>query len=489
MKKQFLILIFWFIAISSFGQSTCKEVVGYFPNWQWYDRAKLVNPQSINYEKYTVINYAFFSPQPDGSIISTDTWADDNLLLGEIIWYPEESHDYTTSIVYLSHQAGCKILPSIGGWTLSNNFPQIAADPAKRANFISHCLTLIDNYNFDGIDIDWEYPGFAEHSGTPADKENFTALMQELKTALENHESVAGKELILTACFSADPIKMEDIEYNNLIDVIDMFNMMTYDFSGTFDAIANHNSPLFQPAEGESDWNLDKTFQNITQVYGVPAEKVNLGIAFYGRSMTNCSGLFQTHSGSANTILFSADEGTPLYYNILPNLDQFQYNWDNQAKVPFLTNGPDNTFVTYDNEESVRQKGEYIALNNAMGAIIWEITGDYIETFAGSGEIAGTPLVDALIEGLCNETNIENFSIAENQQSVLSQVEKNLYKVSCFSDNNTLSVFSISGTLVLKSKLESGDNFLNLNFLNTGLYLFNIHSNNENSSGKLNVCH
>ncbi|MBN2682388.1 MAG: T9SS type A sorting domain-containing protein [Bacteroidales bacterium] len=486
MKKQIIFLAFLVIILKSFSQSPCKEVIGYYPNWQWYDRAKLVNPQSIDYEKYTIINYAFFSPQPDGSIISTDTWADENLLLGNIIWYPEESHDSTSSIIYLAHNAGCKILPSIGGWTLSDNFPQIAADPGKREVFINSCISLITTYNFDGIDIDWEYPGFAEHSGTPADKVNFTILMQELKTALDNHEIIAEKELILTACFSADPLKMQNVEYNNLIDIIDMFNMMTYDFSGTYDAVANHNSPLFQPAIGEADWNLDRTFYNLTEIYGVPANKINLGVAFYGKSMTNCSGLFQTHSGLANTVLFAADEGTPLYYNVLLNINEFQYNWDDQAKVPYLTNGPDNTFVTYDNEESVRLKGEFIAENSAGGAIIWEITGDYIESFSGSGIIAGTPLVDALIQGLCNETETE-FLLNQVNESYLQPINNKNFVVNSKTKNTYLTIYDLTGTLVFSEIVNSEKKLINLSFLNNGIYLYQFFSENENSGGKIYI--
>ena len=70
---------------------------------------------------------------------------------------------------------------SIGGWTLSDNFPTIAASASKRALFASECNRLLKFYKFDGIDIDWEYPGYAAHSGTTNDKQNFTLLMQQIK--------------------------------------------------------------------------------------------------------------------------------------------------------------------------------------------------------------------------------------------------------------------------------------------------------------------
>ncbi|MEY4934919.1 MAG: hypothetical protein RIS64_1278 [Bacteroidota bacterium] len=64
----------------------CREIIGYYPNWQWYDRNKLVKPTTIDYSKYTMINYAFFKPELNGSISATDAWADDNLLNGQPNW-------------------------------------------------------------------------------------------------------------------------------------------------------------------------------------------------------------------------------------------------------------------------------------------------------------------------------------------------------------------------------------------------------------------
>ena len=62
----------------------CREVIAYFPSWKWYDRQQLVNPSSIDYSKYTIINYAFFQPNNEGSVSPFDPWADKTLLLGTI---------------------------------------------------------------------------------------------------------------------------------------------------------------------------------------------------------------------------------------------------------------------------------------------------------------------------------------------------------------------------------------------------------------------
>ena len=369
-----------------------KQIVGYYPNWQWYDRSQLVNPEVLLYEKYTVINYAFFRPLADGSIQSTDAWADENLLLGPMIWWPVQYHDSTRSLPYLAHQHGVKLLPSIGGWNDSYNFPQIAADPVKRQNFTNHCISLIDAYGFNGIDLDWEYPGYVPNGGTLQDKMNFTTLLQELRNAMDELENASGNEYLLTSCFGASEERMESIEWENILPLVDMVNLMTYDFHGSWEPVSNHHTPLYSPL-GDPSWCIDGAFTKLTQQYGVPPEKVNIGLAFYGKALANCTELYGPHTGY-DVATFSEDEGQPLYYNILKKMDMFTYHWDDQVKCPYLLGNDLNTFVTFDDSLSITYKAQYIVDNNALGVIIWEITGDYIETYPGSGEISGTPLLD-----------------------------------------------------------------------------------------------
>ena len=64
-------------------------------------------------------------------------------------------------LMYLAHQAGAEVYPSIGGWTLSDAFPSMAASSSARKRFASQCVELIEDYGFDGIDLDWEYPGYS----------------------------------------------------------------------------------------------------------------------------------------------------------------------------------------------------------------------------------------------------------------------------------------------------------------------------------------
>ena len=163
---RLLILISFTLILSLSALVQAKEIIGYYPRWQWHDRADLVNPETIPYDKLTILTYAFFDPQTDGSIGSNDPLADSQLLEGE------------RSLITLAHQNNTRTIASIGGWKGSFNFPELAANSDTRQRFADACIGLIERYGFDGIDIDWEWPGYQPHNGTVQDRENFTRLLQ-----------------------------------------------------------------------------------------------------------------------------------------------------------------------------------------------------------------------------------------------------------------------------------------------------------------------
>ena len=407
-RSMLIPILFAVLQISELSAQPCKEIVGYYPNWQWYDRAKAVRPQTIAYEKYTILNYCFFIPKADGSIGSNDQWADDNLLLGEQDWSNGGRRKPETAITYIARARGVKVLASIGGWTLSNTFPGIAADSSLRETFAASCIDLVRTYGFDGIDINWEFPGYTPHNGTAADKRNFTLLMQEIRKALSAYGTTKNATMLLTTAVGAAPERMDDIEWDSIAKVVDIINVMTYDYYGTWDQTTNHNAPLKRPAVGAAEYNVESSIATLLGTYGVDPSKLTVGMAFYGRSAmtTGAPGLHVQSRGQADLATFAADEGTPLYYSVLAALPNFTEHWDSTAQVPYLLGKPGlNTFVSYDNPESIRAKSRFAVDKGLRGAIIWEITGDYVETAPGSGVIANTPLVDAINDVFCTYTS------------------------------------------------------------------------------------
>ncbi len=270
MRRYLCILLFSVTSTVLYAQP-CHEVVGYFASWKWYDRNKLVNPKTIDYSKYTILNYAFFKPETDGSISYGDSWADQNLL-GKPYKY-----NNSNTLIHQAHLHGVKVFVSIGGWTWSKPFPVIAADPELRERFALECARLIREHDLDGIDIDWEYPGFVLHGGSPADRKNFTSLLRDIRFEMDRLEVLMGKELQLTFASGIAAEHLANIDWEEVVPFVDFVNLMTYNYSGTWDNTTGHNRPLY--CKENSPLCVNGSVEMLIDENGEPAQKVTLGIA------------------------------------------------------------------------------------------------------------------------------------------------------------------------------------------------------------------
>ena len=428
--KHFFIACLLLSSSFSWAQSKpCKQVVGYYCDW-------ITN--TVDFSKYTVLNYAFVEPNPDGTIKA-----------------PAVPTTVLSNMVTQAHANGVKALVSVGGWTWSNNFPTIAKTDAARKKFASECQRYITTYGLDGIDIDWEYPGYADHGGTTSDKVNNTLLFQEIRNAI-------GANKLLTACYGIAPDRMTNIEWSKLVPIIDMFNLMTYDCFGAWDATTNHNSPLYAPSQGAASLNVSAAFKAVVNTYGVPSTKVNIGIAFYGHSFLGATALFGSHTGADN----AWNDGSPVYSSIMAQKSTFTEKWDDVAKVPYLLGN--NKFVSYDNEQSVNLKGKFAAANNACGAIVWELSGDRIG--------ATNPLAAALNAGLCNGSVGVDDLPAQPNAVLYPNPATEAVQVSIQNGylDNVVTVYNALGQVVISKQYNQFIFTIDLNGLEKGIYLVNI---------------
>ena len=240
-----IMTILW-ISCDVAGQK--KWVIGYYQSWQWKKSPGQLDPENIPYNKLTVINYSFFYPLESGEIVGMDPVADRYILLGESD-ASSGNMKAGSSLIELAKRQGTKVILSIGGWETSGNFPQVAADSQKRAIFAHWCVNHIHQYGFDGIDVDWEFPGYVRHNGTPQDKYNFTLLLQAVRDSLDLLGMKSGKRYTLSVSLPAAASHLQDMEVQKISDTVDYLNIMTWDLFGPWGKISNHNSALLGPAQ------------------------------------------------------------------------------------------------------------------------------------------------------------------------------------------------------------------------------------------------
>lgn len=286
-------------------------------------------------------------------------------------------------LIDLAHSKGVKVMASLGGWSMSKHFPEMAADPVKKARFMADIDKLMA-LGFDGIDIDWEYPGTGgmNFQGNPEDYANFELLMEDLRKKI-------GPNKLLTAAFSASTAKLEGFNWSRLSASMDYFNMMTYDLNGGWSNVAGHNAPLYPyPEEEYAGLNLDH-LRNWMAAKGIPSDKINFGAAFYGRGVQTTEA--QAYVGAPTdkrTVNFSVDgptesavdldnwkvfEGQP-NYNYIVKTPGWEHKWDANAEVPYAVKG--KYFLSYDDVPSIEKKAQYIVDNNLGGVIVWQVHGD-----------------------------------------------------------------------------------------------------------------
>ncbi len=375
-RKNLFASIIISVLLSASGTAQQKEVVGYYPSWNWQHKNALMTFDKIPFKKLTIIDYAFWHPLLDGTIAGINPTGD-SLLLCPGMGKP--------SLVSLAHEHNVKVMLSIGGWEDSQNFPAVASTEMRRVTFAHACVDAVRKFGFDGIDIDWEYPGYPEHNGTPADLVNSTALLQALRDSLDAYGAQNDKKLLLSAALSATSDHLTGYDVEKLAVLLDMLNVMTYDYNGSWSPRSGHNAPLYKSDAADSGYCIDATYKLFVQEHHVPSSKINLGIPFYGHSFAQCTVLNGENHGSDTTLFPGGDVN---YYSLVQYLGKYRH-WDEKAKVPYLVIPSAKTLVSFDDEESVALKARYVVDHNARGVIVWEITGDYL----GDGK---TPLMDAL---------------------------------------------------------------------------------------------
>ncbi|MFZ4774472.1 MAG: glycosyl hydrolase family 18 protein [Terrimicrobiaceae bacterium] len=359
------------------------KIVGYFPEWGVYGRNYHVT--DIPASRLNVINYAFANVSATGEVVLYDTYAAIEKAYPGDTWDQPLRGNFNQLKKLKAANTHLITMISIGGWTLSGRFSDVALTTASRQKFATSAVAFMKKYGFDGIDIDWEYPvggGLPENTVRPQDKQNYTFLLQELRRQLNLAGTADAKKYYLTIAAPAGPSTIANLETAAISTTVDWINLMTYDMHGAWENVTDHHSALVS-ANASDPLNITSAV-NAYLSTGVPATKLVLGVPFYGRSWKNVvptnNGLHQAGSGTPQGSY--DDTGMFDYWDIAArNAAQptvYKRFWDATAKVPYihapsLNNG---IFITYEDRESLGYKIQLIKSKGMGGVMFWELSGD-----------------------------------------------------------------------------------------------------------------
>lgn len=358
-KSVFLILIAsLFMACASLDKKQNQpkddfKIIGYIAGYENFDPAK------VDASKLTHVNYAFA-----------------NIVNGNVQFELATDDAKIKVLMGLKKQnPSLKVLFSIGGWVWSDQFSNIAAYEKSRVQFAQSAVQLLKKYGFDGIDIDWEFPGQRAEDNVfrPSDKENFTLLLAELRKQLEIQTASDKVHYLLSIASGADQTYLDHTDLKEVQKYLDYINIMGYDFyNGWMYQTGHHanlNASKFEKFGGD---NLNKTVTAYLKT-GIAADKLVIGIPFYGRKWAKVNpqnnGLYQSAQTGAEIIA---------YWKIKEEIATGKYKqlYDESAKASYLWNAQDNIFISYETPKEIALKSAFIKQKKLGGAMFWEYSLD-----------------------------------------------------------------------------------------------------------------
>jgi chitinase len=357
-------------------------------------KANIKNTEVKNEKEHMVVSYVagyrdFDFTTIDVSGITHINYAFANIRNGEVVFDTTKidgkrltSYDIEKLNSLKTKNPELKVLVSVGGWSWSKGFSDAALTEQSRLSFAKSCVNFVNEYNLDGIDLDWEYPNQigAGNIHRPEDVQNFTLMLKAVREQLDefSEKEEKGKHYLLTIASGADKAYVDNVEMNEIHKYLDFLNIMTYDFYNGLHKVTGHHSNYLPSAWPEKDMNSVVNAVDMHVNAGFPVEKINLGIPFYGRiwkgvKTDNDEVLFK----DAETVGMGIDY-IDFYQDI--NANGFVRYWDVAAKAPYLWNEEEKTFLSYEDEESIKYKIEYLKKRGLAGVMYWEYSADHDKT-------------------------------------------------------------------------------------------------------------
>jgi chitinase len=399
---------------------SANRIVGYLAGWSTYGAFDIL--RDLDASRLTHLNYAF-------ALIGTDL----KIKMSDPVQDPKNFVELSKVKAKYPH---LQTIIAVGGWGGSANFIEGAATAESREIFANSAVEFMIANGFDGVDLDWEYPVTGGGPGTypnPADRDNYPLLLETLREKLDEQGAKDGKHYLLTVAGGATAGFANNTQLGFSQQYLDYVQIMTYDIHGTWEPKADFNAPLLD--DNGKTYSVDKGIQAYLNA-GVPADKLVMGVPFYGYKYNVTSsennGLRQSYNGSGSITYnrFVKDD-------LLAN--GYERFWDEGSKVPYLFNAEESIFISYDDPESIKIKAEYIRDNELGGAMIWEISQDHGNDLLSSlYDVLKDPFVDnkapktkAVLTGedWIDGSKLSQATVELVAQDNLSGVEKTEYRL------------------------------------------------------------
>ena len=388
------------------------RVVGYYIEWGIYGRNYTVKnvATSGSAAHLDVINYAFANVAPDASddVVCklADEWADyqkpwaasESVDGQEVTWPRPILGNFQQLQALKATNPQLKVLISLGGWTFSKYFSAAAMTKQSRERLVSSCVDLFIKGNipapgwggmggpgaaagvFDGIDIDWEWPGSEGNAGnliSDRDRANLTRLLEEFRKQLDAYGRTTDRHYLLTEFLPAAPSKIEaGFEVSKIFKSLDFATVQGYDLHGAWESVTNHQSNLFTSPSDPSEprFSVEATVRAYLQ-RGAPRDQLVVGVPFYSRGWTGVApanhGLYQPSSGPAPGVW---EAGVDDYKVTKGLLASGFTRYEDATGSAWLFDG--TAFWTFDDPAVMATKARYVTDNKLGGIMFWELSGD-----------------------------------------------------------------------------------------------------------------
>lgn len=306
-------------------------------------------PEDIRFDMYTHLCHAFVTADAQGNL-------------------NPNKRVPNRPFVDAAHAAHVKVLLSLGGWGWDEQFAAIVANRAAEARYVDAVMRLADDFDYDGLDLDWEYPD------TAAEVDGFNRLARAFRVRLDELGQRKRRPMLLTMAASASPDTITWLDARVLLETMDWINVMTYDYTGAWSQFAGHHSPLFASSKAppDADMSTELTMTYLVDERKLPPHRLAVGLPLYGKAFAVSEPCDPIEGAAAE------DAGSFNYARLheLETTAGWKRLWDDETKNPWLIAPDKSRIVGYDDPESASLKTAWAMKQGFRGVFFWQIAGD-----------------------------------------------------------------------------------------------------------------